>query len=72
MVRIEAIFVCGSCGTEYGKWQGQCGACGEWNSLKEVSVSFQKGKNGVGKIGFEPVNSEQEDFDSVAEVVSLL
>ncbi len=49
MARIEAIFVCGSCGTEYGKWQGQCGACGEWNSLKEVSVSFQKGKNGAGR-----------------------
>lgn len=32
----ETVFVCNSCGNEFGKWQGQCGACGEWNSLKEV------------------------------------
>lgn len=32
----ETIFVCGSCGNEYSKWSGQCSACGEWNSMKEV------------------------------------
>ncbi len=30
------IFVCSSCGNEYGKWAGQCSACGEWNTLKEA------------------------------------
>ncbi len=32
----ETIFVCSNCGNEFGKWMGQCSACGEWNSLKEV------------------------------------
>ncbi len=32
----ETVFVCSNCGNEFGKWQGQCSACGEWNSLKEV------------------------------------
>jgi len=32
----QTIFVCDNCGNEYSKWQGQCGACGQWNSLKEV------------------------------------
>jgi len=32
----ETIFVCGNCGNEFGKWMGQCSACGEWNTLKEV------------------------------------
>jgi DNA repair protein RadA/Sms len=36
MSKKETIFVCSSCGNEYSKWQGQCSACGEWNSLKEV------------------------------------
>ena len=33
----ETIFVCSSCGNEYSKWAGQCNACGEWNSIKEMS-----------------------------------
>lgn len=35
----ESVFVCSSCGNEFGKWAGQCSACGEWNSLKEVKSS---------------------------------
>lgn len=35
----ETVFVCAGCGNEYGKWQGQCSACGEWNSLKEAPNS---------------------------------
>jgi len=32
----ETGFVCKNCGNEFGKWVGQCPACKEWNSLKEV------------------------------------
>lgn len=32
----ETVFVCSACGNEFGKWMGQCSACGEWNTLKEV------------------------------------
>lgn len=38
----EVIFVCNSCGNEFGKWAGQCSACGEWNSLKEIKGQFDK------------------------------
>lgn len=31
-------YVCTDCGVDYGKWQGQCGACKEWNTLKEFWV----------------------------------
>ena len=33
----EKVFICNSCGNEYSRWMGKCDACGEWNSLKEVS-----------------------------------
>ena len=33
------MFVCNSCGNEFSKWAGQCTACGEWNSLKEIKSS---------------------------------
>lgn len=33
------LFLCESCGNEFPTWAGKCSACGEWNSLKEISVS---------------------------------
>jgi DNA repair protein RadA/Sms len=35
MPRPIAVFVCSACGGETLKWQGQCPACGEWNSLEQ-------------------------------------
>ena len=32
----RTAYVCGECGTEYTKWQGQCGECGAWNTLSQV------------------------------------
>lgn len=32
----RTIFACRECGNETAKWQGQCGACNEWNSLVEI------------------------------------
>lgn len=34
----ESIFVCANCGNEFSKWAGQCSACHEWNSLREVTA----------------------------------
>lgn len=41
------LFVCNNCGEEYAKWQGKCDSCGEWNSLKEFSISKEKKKSGL-------------------------
>lgn len=35
----ETVFVCSNCGNEYNKWLGQCPACKEWNTLKEITNS---------------------------------
>ena len=34
--RAKTAYVCGECGGEHNKWQGQCGECGAWNSLSEI------------------------------------
>ena len=34
----KTAYVCGSCGAEYVKWQGQCTACDEWNALSRITV----------------------------------
>src|SRR4029077_16076985 len=39
MARASPTYVCGSCGGETLKWQGQCPLCGEWNSLEQRSAA---------------------------------
>jgi len=39
MARASPVFVCGSCGGETLKWQGQCPLCGTWNSLEQKSAA---------------------------------
>jgi DNA repair protein RadA/Sms len=34
----RSAYVCNECGADYAKWQGQCDACGAWNSLSEVAL----------------------------------
>jgi len=46
---METIFVCSNCGNEFSKWSGQCSACWEWNTLKEVKGL--KSKNLNSKVG---------------------
>jgi DNA repair protein RadA/Sms len=33
MAKSKEVFVCQNCGAAAPKWQGQCAACGEWNTL---------------------------------------
>lgn len=39
MAKARTAYVCGECGTEHGKWQGQCAGCGAWNTLAEVRLA---------------------------------
>jgi DNA repair protein RadA/Sms len=38
MAKQKTAFVCGDCGSEYSKWQGQCGDCGGWNTVVEFKL----------------------------------
>ncbi|MEX1236865.1 MAG: DNA repair protein RadA [Pseudomonadales bacterium] len=38
MAKSRTVYVCGDCGSEYAKWQGQCNDCKEWNTLTRLSV----------------------------------
>jgi DNA repair protein RadA/Sms len=42
-------FVCQNCGAAYGRWQGKCDACGEWNTLAEEDAGASVGARGPGK-----------------------
>jgi DNA repair protein RadA/Sms len=38
MARRDQSFVCQNCGAAYGRWQGKCDACGEWNTIAEENA----------------------------------
>ena len=42
MAKKKTAYVCTECGAEHSKWQGQCSACQEWNTLSEFVVSSAK------------------------------
>lgn len=35
MGKTKTVFYCTACGNESPKWQGQCSACGAWNTIEE-------------------------------------
>ena len=39
MARRNDSFVCQNCGAHYGRWQGKCDACGEWNTISEETAA---------------------------------
>jgi DNA repair protein RadA/Sms len=56
----QRSYVCGDCGTATVKWQGQCPACGEWNSLqpaKSPAGRVVAGKNWAGSLQVERLDA---------------
>lgn len=41
MVKSSVVFECQNCGSQFPKWQGQCGECGKWNTLTESVLSVR-------------------------------
>lgn len=42
MAKIKTSFFCQSCGTQFSKWQGQCSACKEWNTIAEEVIQREE------------------------------
>ena len=38
MAKTKTAFFCQNCGAQYSKWQGQCYACKEWNTIVEEVI----------------------------------
>lgn len=51
MPKIRSLYVCDSCGNESLKWQGQCPACGAWNTLSAVAGASKSAKRAAWTAG---------------------
>jgi DNA repair protein RadA/Sms len=38
LAKRKTVYVCGDCGADFAKWQGQCPECKAWNTLTSLSV----------------------------------
>jgi len=45
MPKSKKVYICESCGNESISWAGRCSFCGEWNTLKELTLSLGSNKN---------------------------
>ncbi len=43
-MKSKQVFYCTSCGNEFPRWQGQCPACGAWNSIEEFTQKSSSSK----------------------------
>ncbi len=39
MAKAKRAYVCNDCGADFPRWQGQCNACGSWNTISEVRLA---------------------------------
>lgn len=71
MAKLKTTFFCQNCGTQYAKWQGQCNACKEWNTIAEEIIQKEE------KTDWKPISSENKrvskplkikEIDSTQEV----
>jgi DNA repair protein RadA/Sms len=42
MAKLKTTFFCQNCGSQYAKWQGQCNACKEWNTIVEEIIQKEE------------------------------
>jgi len=38
LAKQKTVYVCSECGQESVKWLGRCPSCGQWNTMKRLSV----------------------------------
>ncbi|MCF7971723.1 MAG: DNA repair protein RadA [Methylococcaceae bacterium] len=60
MAKKNTAFVCTECGTDSPRWAGQCSACQEWNTIKEV------------RLGSSPAQSQRLGYSGTKSDVQLL
>lgn len=54
MAKLKTSFFCQNCGTQFAKWQGQCNACKEWNTIAEEIIQKEE------KTDWKPTTSENK------------
>ena len=52
MAKAKVAYVCEDCGVDHPKWQGQCSACGKWNTLRQFTLERAATMPGASSAGY--------------------
>jgi DNA repair protein RadA/Sms len=68
-------FICQNCGAHYGRWQGKCDACGEWNTIAEegaerVAAGPGKAPRKGRRFPLEPLSGETQNAPRLASGIA--
>jgi DNA repair protein RadA/Sms len=70
MAKRDPSFICQNCGAVYGRWQGKCDSCGEWNTIVEEGGGENHGPGRAARKGrvfkLEPLSGETHDAPRLA------
>ena len=58
-MKSKTVFICKQCGNETPRWQGQCPACGAWNSI----IESEDKKTPAAKAAGRAVDVSADDFE---------
>jgi len=76
MAKNLPTFTCQNCGTTYGRWQGKCEGCGEWNTIAEENAAAPAGPGKAGRKGrpfkLEPLTGENQEAPRLSSGIAEL
>ena len=71
MAKLKTTFFCQNCGSQYSKWQGQCTACKEWNTIAEEIIENNGCLLSEYPIGFASFKNNFVERDRIESGLSL-
>ncbi|MCB0437308.1 MAG: DNA repair protein RadA [Mangrovimonas sp.] len=77
MAKVKTTFFCQNCGAQYAKWQGQCNACKEWNTIveeviqKEDKTDWKQQSSSTTKRASKPLTLKEIDGGEESRILTL-
>ncbi|WP_299674581.1 DNA repair protein RadA [uncultured Dokdonia sp.] len=70
MAKTKTTFFCQNCGTQHAKWQGQCNACKEWNTIVEEVIQKEDKKDWKQDTAFAKANTRTNTPLKINEITA--
>lgn len=76
MAKNKTAYVCNECGQDFPRWQGQCSACQEWNTITEVRLGAASPGRSTKFVGYAGASSnevktlDQIDLNALPRILS--
>ncbi len=70
MAKTKTTFFCQNCGSQHAKWQGQCNACKQWNTIVEEVIQKEDKKDWKQDTAFAKANTRTSKPLKINEITA--